>query len=252
MSVPAVARCRNLIAGVISSMELKTYLKATDEEVANLPWLNQISKSAPNSVVLSWIVDSLLFYGTASKNNKENSKRSEMPLKIRQQKYFISCWLIHHRESVAMWNAYSDENGIALKFKASDLIAAIGENIDNTNENEKMKTLYHGRIVYKDFFNPDDRMNLKDEVPIIGFQKDLSFEHEKEYRFLIKQDTHNFKENDIPFVKMKIEKFKKLKFNLIFHPKMEPWKKENIKSVIKALGSKSIIINDSELNLKQW
>jgi HK97 family phage portal protein len=65
MSVPAVARCRNLIAGVISSMELETELKATDEKVPNLPWLNQISKSAPNTVVLSWIVDSLLFYGTA-------------------------------------------------------------------------------------------------------------------------------------------------------------------------------------------
>jgi hypothetical protein len=65
MSVPAVARCRNLIAGVISSMELETELKATDEKIPNLPWLNQISKSAPNAVVLSWIVDSLLFYGTA-------------------------------------------------------------------------------------------------------------------------------------------------------------------------------------------
>jgi hypothetical protein len=65
MSVPAVARCRNLIAGVISSMELETELKATDEKIPNLPWLNQISKSAPNTVVLSWIVDSLLFYGTA-------------------------------------------------------------------------------------------------------------------------------------------------------------------------------------------
>lgn len=65
MSVPAVARCRNLIAGVISSMQLTTELKATDEEVPNLPWLNQISKSAPNTVVLSWICDALLFYGTA-------------------------------------------------------------------------------------------------------------------------------------------------------------------------------------------
>jgi hypothetical protein len=65
MSVPAVARCRNLIAGVISSMELTTELKATDEHIPNLPWLNQISKSAPNTVVLSWIVDALLFYGTA-------------------------------------------------------------------------------------------------------------------------------------------------------------------------------------------
>lgn len=65
MSVPAVARCRNLICGVISSMELETELKATDEKIANLPWLNQLSKSAPNAVVLSWIVDALLFYGTA-------------------------------------------------------------------------------------------------------------------------------------------------------------------------------------------
>jgi phage portal protein BeeE len=65
MSVPAVARCRNLICGVIANMDLTTELKATDEEVPNLPWLNQISKSAPNTVVLSWIVDALLFYGTA-------------------------------------------------------------------------------------------------------------------------------------------------------------------------------------------
>jgi hypothetical protein len=199
----------------------------------------------------------LLKYGAdvermKAKNNIANSKRTEMPLETRQKKYFISCWLIHHRESVAMWNAYSDENGIALKFKASDLITTISENTKNTNENEKIKTLYHGSIAYKDFFNPDDRMNWKDEVHIIGFQKDLSFEHEMEYRFLIKQDTHNFKGDEIPFVKMKIEKFKKLKFDLIFHPKMEPWKKENIKSVIKALGSKSITIKDSELNLKHW
>lgn len=199
----------------------------------------------------------LLKYGAdvermKAKNNKENSKRTEMPLENRQKKYFISCWLIHHRESVAMWNAYSDENGIALKFKASDLITAISENTINTNQNEKMKTLYHGRIAYKDFFNPVDRRNLKDEVKIIGFHKDISFEHEKEYRFLIKQDTHNFKGDEIPFVKMTIEKFKKLKFDLIFHPKMEHWKKENIKSVIKALGSKSITVKDSELKLNQW
>lgn len=199
----------------------------------------------------------LLKYGAdvermKAKNNKENSKRTEMPLDIRQKKYFISCWLIHHRESVAMWNAYSDENGMALKFKALDLITAIAENTKNTNENEKLKTLYHGRIAYKDFFNPDDRMNLKDEVKIIGFQKDISFEHEKEYRFLIKQDTNNFKGDEIPFVKMKIEKFKKLKYDLIFHPKMEPWKKENIQSVIKALGPTSITVKDSELDLKKW
>lgn len=65
ISVPAVMRCRNLIATTIGTMELKTYSKATKEELPNLPWVNQLSKSAPNTVILTAIVDALLFYGTA-------------------------------------------------------------------------------------------------------------------------------------------------------------------------------------------
>ena len=65
ISVPSVMRCRNLIATTIGTMELKTYSKATKQEIPNLPWVNQISKSAPNTVILTAIVDALLFYGTA-------------------------------------------------------------------------------------------------------------------------------------------------------------------------------------------
>ena len=65
ISVPSVMRCRNLIATTIGTMELKTYSKATKEEIPNLPWVNQISKSAPNSIILTAIIDSLIFYGTA-------------------------------------------------------------------------------------------------------------------------------------------------------------------------------------------
>jgi HK97 family phage portal protein len=65
VTVPSVMRCRNLIATTIGVMELKTYSKATKEEIPNLPWVNQLSKSAPNSVILTAIVDALIFYGTA-------------------------------------------------------------------------------------------------------------------------------------------------------------------------------------------
>jgi len=58
-------RCRNLIATTIGTMELKTYSKATKEELPNLPWVNQLSKSAPNTIILTAIVDALFFYGTA-------------------------------------------------------------------------------------------------------------------------------------------------------------------------------------------
>jgi HK97 family phage portal protein len=65
VTVPSVMRCRNLIATTIGVMELKTYSKATKEEIPNLPWVNQLSKSAPNSVILTAVVDALIFYGTA-------------------------------------------------------------------------------------------------------------------------------------------------------------------------------------------
>jgi len=65
ISVPSVMRCRNLIATTIGVMELCTFSKATKEELPNLPWVHQLSKSAPNSVILTALVDALIFYGTA-------------------------------------------------------------------------------------------------------------------------------------------------------------------------------------------
>jgi hypothetical protein len=65
VTVPSVMRCRNLIATTIGVMELKTYSKATKAEIPNLPWVNQLSKSAPNSVILTAVVDALIFHGTA-------------------------------------------------------------------------------------------------------------------------------------------------------------------------------------------
>ena len=199
----------------------------------------------------------LLRYGNEiekeiAKKSKKQSGRKELHLKTRQQKYFLSCWLIHHRESVAMWNSYSNSDGIALKIDANKLIASITENSSAMNDAEKMKTMYHGGIVYKDFFNPKDRKGFKEEIDIIGFQKDESFAHEKEYRFLIKQDIHNYKEDDVEFVKLKLNDFSKLKFDLVFHPKMESWKKENIKSVLTSLKAKNFTPKDSELKLKEW
>jgi len=65
ITVPAVIRCVNLVKGIVGSMELKTYSKISDEELPNLPWVNQLTKAAPNNITLSWIVDSLIFYGVA-------------------------------------------------------------------------------------------------------------------------------------------------------------------------------------------
>jgi len=65
MQVPAVSRCRNLIAGVVSYLPLKLYKKSNGEELGNPLWIDQPDYRQPRSVTISWTVDSLLFYGVA-------------------------------------------------------------------------------------------------------------------------------------------------------------------------------------------
>ena len=65
LQVPSVARCRNLIAGVISSIELELYNKKTGKELESPIWLQQPDIRQPLSVTLAYTVDALLFYGVA-------------------------------------------------------------------------------------------------------------------------------------------------------------------------------------------
>jgi HK97 family phage portal protein len=65
MSLPAVIRCRNLIAGTIASIPLHLYRKSTDQRLGSPKWLEQPALAQPRSVTLAYTVDSLLFYGVA-------------------------------------------------------------------------------------------------------------------------------------------------------------------------------------------
>ena len=65
LQVASVSRCRNLIAGVISSIDLALYKKSTGEKLGSPIWLEQPDLRQPRSVTISATVDSLIFYGTA-------------------------------------------------------------------------------------------------------------------------------------------------------------------------------------------
>lgn len=65
ISVPSVARCRNLICSTIAAMPMHLYKKSTGEELGSPLWLEQPSISQPRSVTIAYTVDSLLFYGVA-------------------------------------------------------------------------------------------------------------------------------------------------------------------------------------------
>jgi HK97 family phage portal protein len=65
LQVPSVMRCRNLIAGVISSIDLELYKKSTGVELESPLWLDQPDIRQPRSVTIAMTVDSLLFYSVA-------------------------------------------------------------------------------------------------------------------------------------------------------------------------------------------
>ena len=65
LQVASVARCRNLIAGVISSIDLALYKKSTGEKLGTPVWLEQPDIRQPRSVTISATVDSLIFYAVA-------------------------------------------------------------------------------------------------------------------------------------------------------------------------------------------
>ena len=65
LQVSSVARCRNLVAGVISSIDLALYKKSTGEKLGSPVWLEQPDQRQPRSVTISATVDSLMFYAVA-------------------------------------------------------------------------------------------------------------------------------------------------------------------------------------------
>ncbi len=65
MSVPSVARCRNLLSSVVADLPLNLYRNSTGEELGNPLWVDQPAINQPRSVTMAWTVDSLLMYGVA-------------------------------------------------------------------------------------------------------------------------------------------------------------------------------------------
>ena len=71
MSIPTVARARDLICATIGTLHLEEFRWMWNgdemEEVAQAPrsWLARLDKGVPNSHSLSWLADDLLFFGRA-------------------------------------------------------------------------------------------------------------------------------------------------------------------------------------------
>lgn len=165
---------------------------------------------------------------------EEIKQRFKSRLEEIQKTYFASCWYLGVRESLAMWDTYSNKDSVALKFDPAGLSKIIIGSCMKT-EAEDFDILVHGKVEYYKIspFDPDDEGLKNCGHRFKGFLKDLSYKHEEEFRFLLMQ---NNSDKTYDFFELSLKNLKSLDFYIITHPYMEPWKYNNIYNVLKEKG----------------
>ncbi|MCW3107572.1 MAG: hypothetical protein JWQ09_2078 [Segetibacter sp.] len=169
-----------------------------------------------------------------TEEKEEIKERFKSGLEEIQKRYFASCWYLGVRESLAMWDTYSNKDSVAMKFKPAELCRNIIESCKKA-ENEDFDLMVHGKVEYFKIspLDPEDEGLKNSGHRFKGFLKDLSYKHEEEFRFLAVQN------NDLktcPFFELSLQNLHDLDFCIVTHPYMEAWKHDNIHNVLKIKG----------------
>ncbi|HEX6916221.1 MAG TPA: DUF2971 domain-containing protein [Chitinophagaceae bacterium] len=130
------------------------------------------------------------------------------------------------KESVAMWNLYSNADSVAIRFNAAQLIELV-RGIASKHDGH-FRRMQYGVVEYTDLGSglPGP------ETEYIGFLKDDSFSHEQEFRFM----AEKHQEDESLEYELCLGKLDHIDFTVISHPKMEEWKIRNILNVLSCYG----------------
>lgn len=143
-----------------------------------------------------------------------------------QKSAFVSCWFFETRESMAMWNLYSNSDGVAItvQFGKMKMHLKPVENKINIDD------FYCGCVDYQDFQKIDPYTDsTKFKVKKIVLRKDCSYSHEKEIRFVVRSYKYDSTEKGLNSLTINL---KELDLKVVCHPQMADWKKKNIKRIL--------------------
>lgn len=164
----------------------------------------------------------------------------------KQKTQYINCWFYENRESMAMWNIYSNSDSVAIKINGRKFVDFLKHII-------KLQPTYYphhkficGPVKYVEI-NPVNLSKTVKGIKYSAFKKDTSFNFEKEYRLLIvtpiadKDKNPNFHTLDLTsnFFEM---------LEVICHPQMEDWKFQNIDKLCRQSGVYKV--NKSSIEIK--
>ena len=83
MSVPAIARARNIMCGTVGTLGLERYSDMSGKHLSSIPLYYQPDPASPRSVTYTWLADSLLFYGVAFAQVLETYAEDNRPSRFR-------------------------------------------------------------------------------------------------------------------------------------------------------------------------
>ncbi len=148
-----------------------------------------------------------------------------------QSSQYVSCWFYEQRESMAMWNLYSNPDGVALKISFGKLKKFLKPDLDDQN----FYDFFCGKVEYQDFRNknlyPENGLSKLGKVSL---RKDVSFSHEKEIRFVLK--IKNYADDLKLGINSEPLDFEELDIKIVCHPKMDSWKRNNIIHLLREIN----------------
>lgn len=185
-----------------------------------------------------------------TKRNSLRQQRKEF------QKYnYASCWFERDHESIAMWQIYSKEDSVALKIPYSILSKELSEGAFEIKSNKTEKISF-GKVSYVKFDDLDSLTKLVTDETQQGFYKDLSFDHENEFRIIVsvenkepqkaisksmildEQVDEMNRRIDQKVLYLTFHNFLEFPFEIIFHPQSQPWHRKNIEAILEKYGIK--------------
>lgn len=158
-----------------------------------------------------------------------------------QRSSYVSCWFNEQRESVAMWNLYSNADGVAIKIPFGKLKRAL------IPVNDHLSSYYGGLVDYQNLIHTVSSSSGARKVAKVALRKDVSFRHENEFRFVLR--TNGKQPKDVLGINSETLPLEKLGLKVICHPRMPEWKRKNVSMLLDSVGLQKAL-QPSELMLR--
>jgi hypothetical protein len=196
-----------------------------------------LADSIPNEKLLNPLIPEEERKNMLKQKESLDNQYNEDSIKS-QKTQFVNCWLYENRESMAMWNTYSNRDSVAITINGRDFVDYLKRILELQPLLYKNNKFICGHV---DYFalNPIDISQTISGVKYSSFKKDLCFRSESEYRLLIVEP--NIDIESIPY-SYTIDLTKNFfdSIRVVCHPQMEEWKINSVKKLCENYGINNI------------